>query len=420
LVRIACQIGTLGRNSASEWLDVKQEREADRKVAAWSMLAWLCLGVGGSLSTWFSATAVAPEMIEALHLGSGATSWLTNGVQIGFVCGALLASIFNLPDIVRMNRLAAGSAVLAGICNAGLLLGPDLALATLCRFLTGFALAGVYPPAMKLTATWFRKSRGLALGIVIGALTAGSALPHLFRALTTTLNWQTVVQLSSLASLTSAIIFAAIIQEGPFPFSRTVFNPRQIGHIFRSRPLMLVNAGYLGHMWELYAMWAWLLTFLRNATAMLAGAGSLMTFIALLSGVIGCLIGGLLSDRFGRATSAIIMMMLSGLCAIVIGFVADGPFWLLAAVVVLWGITVIGDSAQFSAAAAETAEPHLVGTALSLQMGLGFALTSISIWLLPLMAQWTGWRWAFVMLAPGPLLGVWAMLMFKRHAKRPE
>lgn len=388
----------------------------------WQMLGWLCLAVVLSLSSWFSATAVAPEMIRDLSLGAGAGAWLTNGVQLGFVTGALLASLVNLPDIVRMNRLAAASAAVAGLANAALLLEPGLEGAVACRFVTGFALAGVYPPAMKLAATWFQKGRGLALGFVICGLTAGSSLPHLFRAVTATLDWQVVVTLASLSALIGTGLFLIVVREGPYPFSRAMFDPRQIGQVFRNRSLMLVNAGYLGHMWELYALWAWLLAYLSATptvfTGNIAGTGSLATFAALTAGVIGCIAGGVLSDRFGRAVTTAGMMLASGTCALLVGFVFDGPVILLMLVVIVWGMTVIGDSAQFSAAATELSDQHLVGTALSLQMGLGFALTTISIWLMPQLAELLGsWRWCFVFLAPGPFLGAWAMLHLRRSGR---
>lgn len=384
----------------------------------WQFLGWLCLAVVLSLSSWFSATAVAPEMSAALHLPPGSTAWLTNGVQLGFVTGALLSSLINLPDIVRMNRLAAASATLAALANAVLLLEPGFGGAIACRFLTGFALAGVYPPAMKLAATWFQRGRGLALGFVIGALTAGSSLPHLFRGLTSGLDWRLVVLLSSLSAVIGAVLLLFKVGEGPYPFSSATFDPRQIGQIIRNRDLMLVNAGYIGHMWELYALWAWLLAYLNAAPAGFANSptssGSLATFAALAAGVIGCIAGGILSDRFGRARTTAALMLASGTCALLVGFLFNGPFWLLMIVVLIWGVTVIGDSAQFSAAATEVAERHLVGTALSFQMGLGFALTVISIWLMPKLALALGsWQWCFAFLAPGPFLGAWAMLKIR-------
>ena len=384
------------------------------------MLAVLSLAVVLSFSTWFSATAIAPELGLAWSLSPAAAGWLTNGVQIGFVIGALLASLFNLPDLVRMNRLMAGSAGLAAASNAALLLEPGPAAAVFCRLVTGLALAGVYPPALKLVTTWFVTGRGLAFAAVIGAITAGSSLPHLFRGAMMGVQWQTVIAAASLASLFSMVGFALFAREGPYPYGRAVFNPRQIGRTLRDRDVALVNLGYLGHMWELYAMWAWLLAYLNAALESRPGEGapeaSLLTFAAVAAGVLGCFAGGILSDRFGRTATTAGMMIASGSCALLMGFVFDGPFWLLVLFVIVWGITVIGDSAQFSAAVTELADRTYTGTALSLQMGMGFALTIFMIWLMPQLATWLGgWQWVFSILALGPFVGAAAMLALRRR-----
>lgn len=388
----------------------------------WRMLTILCIAVVLSFATWFSANAIAPELKRAWSLSESAAAWLTNGVQIGFVIGALAAGLFNLPDLIRMNRLMAASALLAGLSNAAMLLEPGPTGAVFCRVVTGFALAGVYPPALKLVSTWFISGRGLALAGVIGAITAGSSLPHLFRGLSSTVDWHNVIGLSSGVTIVSAVIFLLFTREGPYPFGKALFDPRQIGRVLKDRNLILVNGGYLGHMWELYAMWAWLLAYL---TAALGDGGegmsheaSLLTFIAVASGVAGCFAGGVLSDRFGRTATTAGMMIVSGICALLIGFVFDGPFWLLALVVIVWGISIIGDSAQFSAAVTELADRNYIGTALSLQMGMGFALTIFMIWLMPhIAALLGGWRWAFVLLAVGPAFGATSMLILRR---RPE
>ncbi|MCF6367995.1 MFS transporter [Rhizobium halophilum] len=386
----------------------------------WRVLAILCAAVVLSFSTWFSAAAIAPEISREWTLSPAAAGWLTNGVQLGFVIGALLASLFNLPDIIRMNRLMAASAALAAVANAALLVEPGPTLAIVSRLATGFALAGVYPPALKLVSTWFVTGRGLAFAGVIGAITAGSSLPHLFRGAMTAVHWQSVVALASLASLASMILFLVFAREGPYPLGKAVFDPRQIGRVLRDRDVALVNLGYLGHMWELYAMWAWLLAYLSAALQAMKGASlpnpSLLTFTAVAAGVAGCFAGGLLSDRFGRTATTAGMMLASGSCALLIGFVFNGPEWLLVLVVVVWGITIIGDSAQFSAAVTELADRAYVGTALSLQMGMGFALTIGMIWLMPQLANWLGgWQWTFSILAIGPFIGAAAMLALRRR-----
>lgn len=389
----------------------------------WQALALICLGVVGVLTTWFSATAVVPELVLAWDLSPSQSAWLTNGVQIGFVAGAIASSLVNLPDIVRMNRLMAGAALLAAAANAVLLTHPGAGAAIAARVVTGVALAGVYPPALKLMATWFVKGRGLALGFLIGALTLGSSMPHLFRALTAGVDWHGVVIATSLATVASAVLFATAVHEGPHAFGRATFNPRQCLAVFSSRPLALANLGYFGHMWELYAMWAWFLAFGVAATQggldpFPFGSASMLSFVVVGSGAIGAVLGGVLSDRVGRCLTTAGMMIVSGLCALCIGFVFDGPAWLLSAVAIVWGISVVGDSAQFSAAVTELADQRFVGTAVTLQLGIGFALTVVAIWILPVFADWIGgWRWAFVLLVPGPVLGAAAMLALRA---RPE
>ncbi|MDX8465406.1 MFS transporter [Mesorhizobium sp. VK23B] len=385
----------------------------------WRVLSLLCLAVVLSLTTWFSATAILPELKQELALGPGGEAWLTNGVQVGFVIGALAASLVNLPDLVRLSRLMAAASLVAALANASLLLHPGPGGVIAARIVTGAALAGVYPPALKLVATWFARDRGLALGAVIGALTVGSALPHLFRAVSTALDWRPVVAAASLATAIGALLFLLFAREGPYPFGKAVFEPSRIGQVFRERPLLLANLGYLGHMWELYAMWAWLLAYTRAAFEAQAigsaAAASLSTFFVVASGILGCLLGGYLSDRIGRTATTAGMMIVSGSCALLMGFLFTGPLWLFMLVAVVWGVSVVGDSAQFSAAVTELGDRRFVGTALSVQLGAGFALTVLAIWLTPRFADFIGgWRWAFLLLVPGPVLGASAMLILRR------
>ena len=384
----------------------------------WTALTLICIGVVGVLTTWFSATAIVPELIARWALTTSQAAWLTNAVQLGFVVGAVGASLVNLPDLVRMNRLMAISSAVAALANASLLLEPGPGWAIAARFVTGVALAGVYPPALKLMATWFVKGRGLALGFLIGALTLGSSMPHLFRAVTDGLDWRAVVMLTTATTLVGTLLFVLAVDEGPHGFGRATFDPRQSLKVFSSKPLFLANLGYFGHMWELYAMWAWVLAFASAAEAGLTGfpfgSASMLSFVVVASGVIGCLLGGWLSDRIGRCLTTAGMMVVSGLCAALIGFAFDGPGWLLALVAIIWGISIIGDSAQFSAAVTELADSHFVGTALALQLGIGFALTAITIWLVPQMASWLGgWNWAFLVLVPGPIVGALAMMRLR-------
>jgi MFS family permease len=246
-------------------------------------------------------------------------------------------------------------------------------------------------------------------------------MPHLFRSLSGAVDWRFGVKTSSLATSLGSVLFFFFAHEGPYPFGRALFNPRQAGAVFRDRSLLLANLGYFGHMWELYAMWAWLLVYVNEAlTAQhlwLAGRASFLTFVAIGTGALGCFLGGILSDRIGRTATTAGMMLVSGACALSIGLAFNGPAWLFIAILVTWGISIIGDSAQFSAMVTELADQRFVGTALSVQLGLGFALTVVAISLMPRMAEFLGsWRWAFLMLVPGPAIGATAMLLLRKSS----
>jgi MFS family permease len=388
------------------------------------MLGLICAGVVLCMTTWFSATAIMGELTQLWDLSAGQVAWLTNAVQLGFVTGALLSSLVNLPDIVPLRRLMGVCGLAAAVANLCLLWVPSAGWLLFARFATGVVLAGIYPPALKLVSTWFVRGRGTALGLVIAALTLGSSSPHLVRFLTSHVDWRAVVVAASAATLAGAILFVAFATEGPFPFSRAVFDPSRMGSVMRNRRLLLANLGYFGHMWELYAMWGWFLAFTRAASPHLGLAGakmpSLITFSVIASGVTGAIVGGVIADRTSRPFAAGLMMALSGLCALVIGVAFKGPLWLFLLVAVSWGITVIGDSAQFSAMATELSDPAYVGTALALQLGLGFLLTLVSIRMTGVIAVHTGWRWSFVPLACGPAIGLLAMWKLHQSTEGTE
>ncbi|MFT6775794.1 MAG: MFS family permease [Paracoccaceae bacterium] len=387
-----------------------------RPQRKWAFLALACVSVVLSLTTWFSATAVMPDLVARWGLGPSAAAWLTNAVQAGFVLGALTSSALGLPDRIAPHWLMAGAAVIAGLATLSLVAEPGIAVAIAARFVTGVALAGVYPSSIKLMASWFQTGRGLALGFLIGALTLGSAAPHLVRGLGGGLDWRLVLTAAGLLSLIAAAMFAVLLREGPYPFAKSAgVNMRQIGEIIRNRPVMRANLGYFGHMWELYAMWGWFMAYSAAAAAQGLDIGnvSLLTFAVIAAGAPGCVLGGILSDRIGRCLTTSLMMTLSGCAALLIGVVFDGPTWLFVTVALIWGLTVVADSAQFSAAVTELSPPGMVGSALALQMGVGFALTIVTIWLAPVLAAMIGWRWVFAALAIGPVVGVWAMLTLR-------
>ena len=384
---------------------------------------WFVLVVTGvalvlSLTTWFSATAVIPELTKLISLSLSQATRFTNSVQAGFVLSALIVSLLSLLDIYKSSTIMAISAGVAGIANALLILEPGIAISLLSRFVTGMALAGIYPTVIKFIATWFKKGRGFAMGIMLSALTLGSAMPHLVRAVGVQFDWKLVIIMSSLACLIAAVLFAFVLHDGPHQFSKTKTDVNQLGRIIRDRPVMLANMGYFGHMWELYAMWGWFFAYAIAAKSTGLGLenAALLTFLVIAAGAPGCVMGGWLADRIGRCHATIFLMVISGTSALLIGLCFNGPPWLFIIIALIWGLTAVADSAQFSAAVTELSDQSMVGSALAFQMCVGFAITIFVIWLLPVAAEYLGsWRWVFLILAPGPFLGALSMLLLRRE-----
>jgi MFS family permease len=375
-------------------------------------LALLAAALVLSMTTWFSATAVVPQLRAEWDLGNTAAAWLTIAVQVGFVAGALAGSALSVADVFPPRYVILAGALGAAAANLVLVAadGPEVGIAA--RVATGFFLAGVYPPALKLASTWFRRGRGTALGIVVGALTLGSAVPHLVNGLGG-LDWQLVVWVTSVLTAAGGVLVFFGVPEGPYSFPSARFNPRQAGLVLRNRGVRLASLGYFGHMWELYAMWAWFLVFF-GAVATDGQAAAYATFAVIGAGAVGCWVGGVLGDRWGRPETTAAMMSVSAACALVIGLAAEASAGLVLVLGLVWGFTVVGDSAQFSTLVTELAEQAYVATALGFQMAVGFALTVPTIWLLPFLEEEVGWRWAFVFLVPGPVLGILAMLRLRR------
>ncbi len=384
----------------------------------WSALCRLSAGMVLAMATWFSASAVLPQLRSEWDLSSTAGSWLTIAVQLGFVVGALTSAALNLADLVSPRRLILIGALGAAGANLLLLAATGPAGAIPLRFLTGVFLAGVYPPALKSMATWFRRGRGTALGVLVGALTVGSAMPHLVNGLGG-VRWELVILATSLLTAAGGVVAELAGRDGPFPFPTAVFDPSQARRAFADRGVRLATLGYFGHMWELYAMWAWFSVFfadrlLDDGSGEPYRGAAFATAGAIGIGAVGCWVGGILGDRWGRTRTTALAMAISGSCAVVIGLARSAPVPVVLAIGLVWGFWVVADSAQFSAIVTELADQRYVGTAVTLQLAAGFTLTVVTIWLVPELQEWLTWRWAFAFLAAGPALGVWSMLRLLR------
>nr|WP_318567254.1 MFS transporter [Salinigranum marinum] len=371
------------------------------------------------MSLWFSATAAAPELATEWGLTPSETAWLTIAVQLGFVVGAFLSSVLTLSDVVRPRYLFAGSAFFGAVLTAAIAGFVNTALPAIAlRFLTGVALAGVYPPGMKIMAGWFREGRGFAIGVLVGALTIGSALPHLLRGIGGVGQPRLVLYGAAGLAVAGALL-ALRVEPGPHQPPAAPFDPSALGRMLRDRGTMLANGGYFGHMWELYAVWTWIPAFLiASLSASGSGVGvsqtaSYIAFGTIGVGGLGAISAGVASDRLGRTTVTSVSMVVSGAASVLAGFVFGSSPLVLVPFVLVWGFAIVADSAQFSAAVSELAEESYVGTALTMQTAIGFLLTTVSIQLIPMVVDVVGWRWAFLPLAIGPALGTASMLRLR-------
>jgi MFS family permease len=388
----------------------------DTHPARWRTLALLAVAELLGMALWFAASAVSAQYRALWGLTASEAGWLTTSVNLGFVLGTAASALLNLADVVPARRLFALAAVAGAAVNALVLTSDGYATALFWRICTGVCLAGVYPPAMKMIATWFRARRGLAVGTIVGALTVGKALPYLVHAIPGA-GIRPVTLAASSGALLAAVLVWFGYRDGPYPFPPRAFSWGLVGEVVRERRWRLATGGYLGHMWELYAAWTWLPVFIAASVAARepqAGArgdsiASAVAFAALAVGGLGCVWGGLAADRRGREWLVTLAMAISGACALGIGPAFGAGLWLLVPVALVWGFFVIADSAQFSVLVTESVPPHAVGTALTLQTSIGFLLTAITIQLVPPTAGALGWRWAFPMLALGPALGIWSI-----------
>jgi MFS family permease len=391
-------------------VNAADDRGANRALAVVSTAVLLA----GSI--WFSGTAAMPALRELWSLSDAQAAWLTVAVQLGFITGTFLYSVLNLADVFNARRVFLVSALLGAALNAAFAwLASGLPTALVFRYLAGITLAGVYPVGMKIVASWFREGLGWRLGVLVGALALGTASPYLFQALGAGRDWRLLAGLASLSAVVGGLLVTFLLSDGPYLRARATFDARAASRVFRDPAFRYTAFGYFGHMWELYALWSLVGFYLAGR----AGRSeiALAAFATVAAGFAGCAGGGWISRRVGERRVALTALVASGTLCLLSGLAYALPTPALYAYLVGWGIVAVADSPQFSALAARYAPPEYTATALTIQNGIGFAVTVVSLQVLPLLAAHLGWRWAFTTLAIGPFVGAVYMVRLGRVAR---
>ncbi|MFV0298983.1 MAG: MFS transporter [Hyphomicrobiaceae bacterium] len=358
---------------------------------------------------WFSGNAVLPDLQREWGFPPEAVGWVTTAVHAGFIAGTLVFAFLSLADRFSPRLIFLVCALFGGAANGGLLLlDHDLWGLLALRFAVGFFIAGIYPVGMKITSGWFQADLGRALGYLVGALVLGTAFPHLVRGVGQTLPWAGVIVITTVCAMVGGALMALAVPDGPYLKPGKPFDPKALGEVFRSEGFRASSFGYFGHMWELYAFWAFLPVVLawRSQADGLYLNVPLISFMVIAVGVVGSVAGGVLSLRYGSAQVGRIQLAISGLLCLFSPLLLTAPLAVTMVALVVWGVTVVGDSPQFSALNAQYAPPHLVGSALTIANCIGFGISIASIQLLSSLLSVLPTQYLFLLLVPGPLFGV--------------
>lgn len=387
-------------------------------------IAVLILTQVAGLSVWFSSAAVLAEMGAEAGLTTARLAWLSTAVQIGFGLGALAYAALGLSDRYDPRIVFLGSALGAAASNAGLLVVPvGGAEAVLLRGLTGAFLAGVYPVGMKIAVGWAKRDRALLVGALVGALTLGSASPHLI-ALFGGADWRITIWVTS-GMVVSGGLLLMTIRLGPYHAKAPRLDLGAVRLAWTDRRIRFAILGYIGHMWELYVVWAWVgmmagTSFAASGMAETGDMAKLTAFLAIALGGLACIPAGRWADQSGKALVAGWVLAASGAMGLVAAVSFGGPVWLMVLVLIVWGILVIPDSALFSSLVADAAPPERAGSIMTIQNAIGFLVTAVTVQAAPWLAGQVGWPWVIAATALGPALGWWAMRALQMEQDRGD
>ena len=384
------------------------------------ILPLIVLSQFAGTSLWFVGNAILPDIQRSLNIQTNAPGDITSVVQLGFIAGTLIFAIFSIADRVTSAKVFFVSSLIAALSNVSIIwFAKNMADLYVIRFLTGFFLAGIYPVGMKIASDWYEKNLGKALGFLVGALVLGTAFPHLLRSSLYALPWRQVLVYTSAFAFAGGLLILLFVGEGPYRKPATRFQFSVILQIFRSADFRAAAFGYFGHMWELYTLWAFIpyIFSFYNSSSHQAMNVPLWSFIIIAAGGVGCIAGGYISQKAGSSRVAFFALLISGLCSLCSFAFFHLPIVIFIPAVILWGITVAADSPQFSTLVAKTAIPEYKGTALTIVTCIGFAITIVSIQFITRLENWLKIDSLFVLLAPGPLIGLLFLFRLVKERK---